>query len=354
MNKKVGSTIAVGMSGGVDSSVCALLLQQQGYTVVGVTYSFFAPCGGEDNEAQAKAVAKTLGIEHYSADLSDKFLQNVINPFVSAYEQGETPNPCVMCNQNVKFGQEALQLTDTDLFATGHYARITLDKGSGRYLLQQGKYLPKDQSYFLAGLSQAQLAKACFPLGDYSKEEIRQIAQEAKLPTANRSDSQDICFIPDGDYAGFICKKRGKIFPKGYFVDTKDRVLGEHQGIIHYTVGQRRGLGISSEGRLYVKEVNTESNKVVLCNNEELFSSVMTASRLNFVAASHLKQPVKCVAKIRSRHLGDKAVAEQVGEDEIRVEFEKPQRAITVGQTVVLYEGDTVLASGVIQSSGIL
>lgn len=344
-------TIAVGMSGGVDSSVTAYLLKQQGHHILGVTFSFFAPCGGADNGADAKAVADVLGIPHQRADLSQGFHQQVIAPFVHAYTQGQTPNPCMLCNRSVKFGPQALASTQAEGFATGHYAKVTQDTGSGRYLLKQGSHRPKDQSYFLAGLSQAQLAVAHFPLGEYTKEDIRAIAAQANLPTAYRSDSQDICFIPDGDYAKFIRGETGDTYPKGDFVDTKGKILGTHQGIIGYTVGQRRGLGISSQDRLYVKEVNPSRNQVVLSSNQELYENTLTASQLNFVAATQLQQPTKCIAKIRSRHEGDSATVQQIGEDQLHVHFDTPQRAITPGQAVVLYDGDVVLASGIIQGN---
>lgn len=347
--------IAIGMSGGVDSSVTAYLLKQQGHHILGVTFSFFAPCGGMDNTKDAKAVAEMLGIAHCTADLSAPFSSKVITPFMAAYCQGETPNPCMLCNQGVKFGPEALASTGASGFATGHYAKVEQDVGSGRFLLKKGKYPEKDQSYFLAGLGQSQLAVAHFPLGDYKKEEIREIAKEANLPTATRSESQDICFIPDGDYAKFIVEHIPDVkekLPAGPFVDTKGKVLGTHEGIISYTVGQRRGLGISSSGRLYVGAVNPQDNTVLLCSNEELFSSELTANRLNFIAATDLQREITCEVKIRSRHNPVSAVVQQIGEDQIRVRFDTPQRAVTPGQAVVLYDGDVVLASGVIQGKG--
>ncbi len=348
MTENMQKQIAVGMSGGVDSSVTAYLLQKAGHYILGVTFSFFAPCGGVDNSGEAKRVASVLGIEHREADLSSGFYNQVISPFVEAYLQGETPNPCMLCNQGLKFSPLAIASTGLEHFATGHYARVGYDSGSGRYLLRTGKHLPKDQSYFLAGLSQSQLQRAVFPLGDYTKEEVRQIALEAELPTAHRSESQDICFIPDGDYVKFIKEDRGQTFPKGNFLDTQGKVLGEHQGILSYTVGQRRGLGVSSGGKLYVKEIRPQSNEVVLSSNEDLFSSVLYANRLNFVATASLTGAVSCEGKIRSRHGGAMAVAEQIGEDLLKVTFTSPQRAITPGQAVVLYDGDTVIVSGTI------
>lgn len=332
----------------MDSSVAALLLKNQGHHILGVTFSFFAPCGGVDNSGDAAAVAQVLGITHCQADLAAAFSQGVIAPFVQAYGQGQTPNPCLLCNARVKFGPQALAATGAQGFATGHYAQVELDQGSGRYLLKMGAHRPKDQSYFLAGLSQDQLAVAHFPLGGYSKEEIRALAQEAGLPTAFRSDSQDICFIPDGDYASFICQETGRSYPQGDFVDLEGRVLGRHRGLIHYTVGQRRGLGISSPSRLYVQALRPGENQVVLAEDGALYGTRLLADRLNFVAAAQLEQGIDCLAKIRSRHAGAPARAQQIGPDLLEVVFAQPQRAITPGQGVVLYQGDTVLASGII------
>lgn len=346
--------IAIGMSGGVDSSVTAYLLKKAGHDVIGVTFSFFGYGSGEDNYNCAKSVADVLGIPHTSADLSQPFHEKVIIPFMETYCQGATPNPCVACNRNLKFGPEALCSTGASGFATGHYAKVELDSGSGRYLLKKGKYPEKDQSYFLSALTQEQLAVAHFPLGDYKKDEIRQIAQEANLPTATRSDSQDICFIPDGDYEGFIhrempdIKKRN---PVGNFVDTRGNILGQHKGIISYTIGQRRGLGISSGGRLYVGAINPKDNTVVLCSDAELFTPSLTAAQLNFVGASSLEREIVCQAKVRSRQNAVPARAVQVGEDRFQVTFDSPQRAVCPGQAVVLYDGDTVLASGMIENS---
>lgn len=353
MNRDSGREIAVGMSGGVDSSVTAYLLKKQGHNILGVTFSFFVPCGGMDNTGDARAVADKLGISHMTADLSKPFCEKVIDPFMEAYCKGETPNPCMLCNQGVKFGPEALTSTGAEGFATGHYAKVEKDSGSGRYLLKKGSYLPKDQSYFLAGLSQSQLSKAHFPLGEYRKEEIRQIALEAELPTATRSESQDICFIPDGDYVSFLKKNLPdleKNMPLGNFVDVNGQVLGQHEGIVSYTVGQRRGLKISSKGRLYVRNVNAKDNTVVLSSNEGLFADKLTANRLNFIATESIKGKISCEAKIRSRQATVAAFVEQTGEDLMSVTFAEPQRAVTPGQAVVLYDGDVVIASGTIQN----
>lgn len=346
------SNIIIGMSGGVDSSVTALLLQQQGHTISGITYTLFprdnTEIQGDPNVRDAKAVADKLGIAHQSADISDLFHSHVIAPFIQSYEQGETPNPCYHCNPNIKFSPALMDELGATSFATGHYAKTGYDSGSGRYLLKKGAHSNKDQSYFLANLSQAQLEKALFPLGDMTKDEIRAIAKEYALPTATRSDSQDICFIPDGDYISFLRNKTGKTYPKGNFITPEGEVLGQHQGIISYTVGQRRGLDISSSGRLYVKEIRPCDNTVVLAPNQSLFSDQLQANRLNFIATQDLQSPTKCTAKIRSRHAGAFATAQQIAPDTLQVTFDTPQRAITAGQAVVLYDGDTVIASGTI------
>lgn len=353
MNQEKQKEIAVGMSGGVDSSVTAYLLQKEGYDIMGITFSFFDYGSGEDNQKCAKAVADVLNIPHYSADLSQPFHDRVIVPFIDTYCQGETPNPCVVCNRTMKFGPEALSATSAQGFATGHYAKVEKDTGSGRYLLKKGIYPEKDQSYFLAGLSQEQLAVAHFPLGIYKKDQIREIAREANLPTATRSDSQDICFIPDGDYEAFIHRNRPQVktaHPVGNFVDVHGNILGQHKGIISYTIGQRRGLGISSSGRLYVGAIRPQDNTVVLCSDEELFSQRLTAHSMNLVAATSLQQEIRCYAKVRSRQKAVPARAIQVGENRFQVEFDEPQRAVCPGQGVVLYDGDTVLAGGMIEN----
>ncbi|MFI3254259.1 MAG: tRNA 2-thiouridine(34) synthase MnmA [Eubacteriales bacterium] len=344
-------TIAIGMSGGVDSSVTAYLLQKAGHNILGITFSFFAPCGGVDNQKEAKAVADMLGVPHHSHDLSQTFWEKVIDPFVLAYSKGQTPNPCYLCNAGVKFSPQGLGDTGATHFATGHYAKVTYDAGSDRYLLQKGKHLPKDQSYFLAGLSQEQLKSAFFPLGNFSKEQVREMAQEAKLPTATRKDSQDICFIPDGDYVNFIQKQTKKSYPKGKFLSVSGENLGEHQGIISYTVGQRRGLGVSWTEKLYVKEVCPKQNAVVLATDKELYADTLYARNLNFIATDHFSGAVACEGKIRSRHQGEAATVEQIEEDLLKITFKQPQRALTPGQAVVLYDGETVLASGEIQLS---
>ena len=344
--------IAVAMSGGVDSSVAAYLLREQGYPLVGVTLRLH-DCAGPDDVSDARAVAQQLGFAHHAFDLSDHFRACVMGPFVRDYEQGRTPNPCVECNRNVKFGAllDKADQMGCGAVATGHYARIEQDKSSGRWLLKTALYPEKDQSYVLYCLTQSQLERSRFPLGDLSKQEIRAIALEQGLASARKGDSQDICFIPDGDYAAFIRRHTGRDYPAGNFIDPAGRVLGRHEGIIAYTLGQRRGLGVSSaDGRLYVTKISPADNTVTLGKNADLFSRTLEADHINLIPCDKLTSPQRVQAKARYRHSAQPATVEQVGEDRIRVTFDQPQRAITPGQAVVLYDGDVVVGGGTIDT----
>ncbi len=339
---------AVAMSGGVDSSAAAVLLQGEGRALTGLTLTLFP--GEGDAPADAARVAARLSFPHRVLDLSREFARAVMDPFAAGYEAGLTPNPCVLCNRAVKFGallDRALELGCGSL-ATGHYARVERDSGSGRFLLKKAVHRDKDQSYVLAMLTQEQLARALLPLGGMSKEEVRALAREAGLDVAQKRDSQDICFIPDGDYASFLRRYTGKDYPSGDFVDGEGNLLGRHTGIVDYTLGQRRGLGESSSGRLHVREIRPRDNTVVLSDNASLFGRTLTAEGLNLIACDQLDGPVRLSAKIRYRMAEQPCVVEQTGPGSIRLAFDQPQRAITPGQTVALYDGETVVGGAVI------
>ena len=341
---------AVAMSGGVDSSTAVRLLQEQGYDLTGITMVLFP--GGEGCGEEAALAARQLGIPHHVLDLSQTFRQEVMDNFVRAYEAGRTPNPCVVCNRKLKFGAllDKARDLDCDKLATGHYVRVEEDRGSGRFLLKKALRPEKDQSYVLYSLTQEQLSRSLFPLGGLSKEEVRALAQDLGLTCAQKGESQDICFIPDGDYAAFIRRYTGRDYPAGPFVNEAGQLLGEHTGIIGYTVGQRRGLGVSSnQGRLYVKEVRPADNTVVLSDNQSLFARALTARQVNWIACGTPGAPLHLRAKIRYRMTEQPCTVEQTGPDQVRVVFDQPQRAVTPGQAVVFYDGDTVVGGAAIE-----
>lgn len=351
----------IAMSGGVDSSVAAYLMKEQGYDCIGATMKLFHneeiglprehSCCSLEDVADARSVAYKLGIPYYVFNFSERFQKDVIARFISAYENGMTPNPCIDCNRYLKFDklyQRAKEL-EYDYVVTGHYARIEQDTFSGRYLLKKAHDKDKDQSYVLYTMTQDQLAHAQFPLGGMTKPEVREIAESQGFINAHKHDSQDICFVQNGSYAAFIEEYTGKSYPEGDFIDTAGHILGRHRGIIHYTVGQRKGLGLSFPEPMYVCKINPEDQTVTLGKESELYTQVLTAADINLIAFSSIDKPLRLKAKVRYRKAEQWATVTQIQEDTLRVEFDLPQRAVTKGQAVVLYDGDTVVGGGTIQ-----
>lgn len=335
------------MSGGVDSSVAAFLIKNGGDECAGAIMRLLAQSAEED---AARSVAERLGIPFHVFPLECEFRENVIKPFIDAYRAGLTPNPCVDCNRSMKFGKflELARGLGMSHIATGHYAVVERDAASGRWLLRRGADEKKDQSYVLWTLTQEQLSRTLLPLGSLSKEEAREIAEAQGFSNAHKKESQDICFVPDGDYAAFIRETTGRADEPGKFVDESGRVIGGHKGLIHYTIGQRRGLGLSLRDPLYVRAKNAADNTVALCPESGLYSKTLTASRANLIAIGKLDRPMRLRAKIRYRAAEQRTTVEQLSEDKLRIEFDEPQRAITPGQSVVLYDGDYVVGGGVI------
>lgn len=338
----------IAMSGGVDSSVAARLMLDEGKECIGATLVLHG--GSEEDLYDAMTVAKALNIPFCSFDACREFNLSVMGDFAQNYAQGRTPNPCVRCNKHMKFGfllEKAKQLSCSHV-VTGHYARVNYDEATGRYLLRRAVDESKDQSYMLATLSQEQLSMVKFPLGELTKAEIRQKAEDFGLHNARKKDSQDICFIPDGDYVGFLTQFTGMQFPEGEFVDKNGKVLGKHKGIIHYTIGQRKGLGISAENPLYVLKISPTDNTVLLGDDSDLYVTECHAHSANMIALPKIDRPLRCKAKIRYRHEPAWCTATQEGE-KLHVVFDEPQRAVTPGQSVVLYADDVVLGSGIIK-----
>ena len=341
--------VLIGMSGGVDSSTAAYLACQEGYCCTGATMELVS--GGAD-AADARSVAQRLGMEHVVLPFQQAFSQQVIQPFVDSYEKGLTPNPCIRCNQALKFGvllDWALE-QGYDYVASGHYARLRRDENTGRYLLYQAADPAKDQTYFLAGLNQRQLSHILFPLGELTKQQVRQIAESQGFVNARKRDSQDICFIPDGDYAAFLERFTGKTYPQGTYLNLQGQPLGQHQGAVRYTIGQRKGLGIALGQPMYVCGKDMACNTVTLGPNEALYAQALLASDWNWLPFPALTAPMAVTAKIRHSQTSQAATVYPEADGTARVVFAEPQRAITPGQAVVLYQGQMVVGSGTILS----
>ncbi len=360
-NKNEKKTALIAMSGGVDSSVAASLMKDRGFDCIGCTMrlyendmigeDLFGTCCSLKDTEDARSVTEKIGIPYYIFHYEKEFIDNVIEPFVCSYERGETPNPCIRCNKYLKFDilyQKAKEL-GCEYIVTGHYARI--EEKDGHFYLKKALDPTKDQSYVLYDLTEEQLSHTFFPLGDYTKNAARQMADEKEFVTSHKSDSQDICFVPDGDYAGMIRRYRNKDYPKGPIVDAQGNVLGEHNGIIGYTIGQRRGLGVPADRRLYVTKLDVENNTVVLSDNSDLFEKEVLVRGFNWITGEAPKGEFRCMAKVRYRHKEQPATAVILEDGHARITFDEPQRAITAGQSAVLYESDTVLGGGIIYKS---
>jgi tRNA-uridine 2-sulfurtransferase len=362
-------TIAVAMSGGVDSSTVAAMLRAEGYNIVGLTMQLWnqrrlaghkgmpetvtGRCCSLDDVYDARRVAETIGIPYYVVNHEDRFERDVVRPFVQEYLSGRTPIPCSLCNNHLKFDQllTVAQQIGADAVATGHYARVEFDEDSGRWLLKRPTDRAKDQTYFLFGLTQEQLSRTLFPLGGMTKPEVRELARKHGLALAEKPDSQEICFVPGGDYKNFIdayLAEAGESLPDtaGELVTTDGRAIGEHTGIHNFTVGQRKGLGVATGSPLYVLQIKGDTRQVVVGDAENLYSRTLTAKRINLISVKDLRQPMRVSVKIRHRHEPAAATIERTEADEILVTFDEPQRAITPGQAAVFYDGGVVVGGG--------
>ncbi len=358
--------VVAGMSGGVDSSVAAALLKEEGHDVIGATMQLYprdaekddghnsSTCCGLDAIEDAKRVAYKLGIPHYVMDLRDVFARMVIDDFCREYSLGRTPNPCILCNRYIKFGtlMERARELGADYIATGHHARVEQDEATGTYLLKKGVDTQKDQSYFLCQLTQEQLSHTVFPIGNLTKDRVRQIASEMNLPVATKPESQEICFIPDDDYPRFLKNYIPEAAEPGPILDRQGNTVGEHRGLMFYTIGQRKGLGIAAAEPLYVTDIYPDRNAVVVGTKEQTYGDELIASNLNWIATARPEHDIKVKAKVRYRHPEAEATVTPPDESSVYVKFKEPQMAITPGQAIVFYDGDTVVGGGTISRQG--
>lgn len=347
--------VLVAMSGGVDSSVAAALLREAGHEVIGATMQLLPSDGhGSQTETDAGQVAHRLGISYHLLDFRDIFTREVIADFCREYSFGRTPNPCIRCNRYIKFGAlwEIARKLGAGGIATGHHARVEHDEATGRYLLKKGVDIQKDQSYFLCQLTQEQLSHALFPVGNLTKEKVRQIAGELGFSLADKPESHEICFIPDDDYAKFIGSHMPNMARPGPILDELGNVLGEHRGIMSYTIGQRRGLGLAAAEPLYVTAIEPEQNAVVVGTKKQTYGRELLASNLNWIATDRPASSMRVKAKVRYRHPEADAAVDTMDDNRVFVKFDEPQMAITPGQAVIFYDRDTVLGSGIISRQG--
>jgi tRNA-uridine 2-sulfurtransferase len=374
------TTIAVAMSGGVDSSAVAAMLRADGRNVIGLTMQLWnqrrlaghegmpesvqGRCCSIDDVYDARRVAETLGIPYYVVNHEERFERDVVRPFVEEYLAGRTPIPCSLCNNHLKFDQLLIvaRQIGADQIATGHYAQVVFDEPLGRWLLKRPTDKSKDQTYFLFGLTQEQLSRTLFPLGGMTKPEVRELARKHSLAIAEKPDSQEICFVPGGDYKRFLeayLTEQGNTSSgistatiAGEMVTTDGKVIGEHTGVHNFTVGQRKGLGVATGSPLYVIQIKNDTRQVVVGKDEDLYSRTLLAHRVNLISTAELREPMRVSVKIRHRHQPAAAMIESAGPDKVRVTFDEPQRALTPGQAAVFYDQDVVVGGGWIETSG--